>query len=260
MLRGGVDVIVRTLLPLTDSTPVVVDAVHEDDMRLLALGLAAAEEQGKRFLFRVGPPFVRARIGQEVHPHLTAQDVFGPDGSDAVGGLIVAVVHPRAALVINAATFAVSALIIALALGRTGKCAALEHRAQEVPAPAAGRTAAPSLWREPLRPLVLLVALAGFFVVPEGLAVPVAHDLGASSRVAGLLLAAGPLGSAVGATLLVRFHVIPSAPRVAAPSRSRRTAMSWSPPPHSEPWPIMPRWIATVARLPTIGRFPIARS
>ncbi|MCJ1696462.1 hypothetical protein MT349_11790 [Rathayibacter caricis] len=93
VLRGGVDGIVRALLPLTGSVPVVVDAVTEDDMRLLALGLAAAEEQGKRFLFRVGPPFVRARIGQEVHPPLTAQDVFGTDGSDAVGGLIVVGSH-----------------------------------------------------------------------------------------------------------------------------------------------------------------------
>lgn len=93
VLRGGVDGIVAALLPLTDATPVVVDAVHEDDMRLLALGLAAAEEAGKRFIYRVGPPFVRARIGQEVHPPLTAADVFGAAGSDAVGGLIVVGSH-----------------------------------------------------------------------------------------------------------------------------------------------------------------------
>lgn len=93
ILRGGVDGIVAALLPLTDATPIVADVVHEDDLRLLALGLAAAEEAGKRFIYRVGPPFVRARIGQETHPPLTAADVFGPEGSDAIGGLIVVGSH-----------------------------------------------------------------------------------------------------------------------------------------------------------------------
>lgn len=93
ILRGGIHGIVAALLPLTDATPVVADAVHEDDLRLLALGLAAAEEAGKRFIYRVGPPFVRARIGQETHPPLTAAEVFGPEGSDSVGGLIVVGSH-----------------------------------------------------------------------------------------------------------------------------------------------------------------------
>ncbi len=53
---------------------------------------------------------------------------------------------------------------------------------------------------------------------------------------------------------------MPSAPKVAAPSSSRRTAMSSSPPPHIEPWLIMPSWIATVASVPTIGTLPSARS
>ena len=123
----------------------------------------------------------------------------------AAGGIIVAVVHPRVALVIDAATFAVSAAVVAVALGRDRSRVPAGPPAGEAATPAADPVPAPSLWSDPLRPLILLVALAGFFVVPEGLAVPVAHDLGASSRVAGLLLAAGPLGSAVGAALLVTF-------------------------------------------------------
>ena len=60
--------------------------------------------------------------------------------------------------------------------------------------------------------------------------------------------------------MLGRFQLRPSAPSVAAPSRSRSTAMSRSPPPHSDPWPIRPRWIATVASVPTSGWLAMARS
>ncbi len=53
--------------------------------------------------------------------------------------------------------------------------------------------------------LLGLSSLAGLFVVPEGLAVPFGHQIGATTSQIGLLLAAVPLGSAVGAVLLVRF-------------------------------------------------------
>ncbi|QHC57873.1 four-carbon acid sugar kinase family protein [Rathayibacter sp. VKM Ac-2760] len=95
-VRAGADAIAGVLAPLRDGVPVVVDAVTEDDLRLLALGLAQAEEAGLRVLYRVGPPFVRARIGQEVRPPLSAAEVF-PSGSDADerarGGLVVVGSH-----------------------------------------------------------------------------------------------------------------------------------------------------------------------
>lgn len=125
------------------------------------------------------------------------------------GGIVVAVVHPRAALVINAATFAVSAVLVGALLGHPPRDSARDPDAEpavlrEGSIPEPPPTA--RLWRDPwLRHLMLLTGLAAFFIVPEGLAVPVAHELGVRSSVTGLLLAAGPLGSAVGAILLVRY-------------------------------------------------------
>ena len=122
----------------------------------------------------------------------------------AVGGVVVAVLSPSGALLVNAATFAVSALIMGVLLRDVA-------RSPSPPAEPGDRAGAPdepvgaTLLRNPrLRHLLLLTALAAFFVVPEGLAVPVAHQLGVSTTIAGLLLAAGPLGSAVGAAVLVR--------------------------------------------------------
>ena len=54
-----------------DSTPIVADVVTENDLRALALGLEESERRGKKLLYRVGPPFVRARIGQEIRTQLT---------------------------------------------------------------------------------------------------------------------------------------------------------------------------------------------
>ncbi|WP_165063889.1 four-carbon acid sugar kinase family protein [Marisediminicola senii] len=93
IIRAGTEAIADALRDVTGGTPIVVDAVTENDLRALALGLAAAEAAGKRFLYRVGPPFVRARIGQAVRAPLTAAEVYGPAGSDAVGGLVVVGSH-----------------------------------------------------------------------------------------------------------------------------------------------------------------------
>lgn len=93
IVRGGTTRIVEALAGLSASTPVVVDIVTENDLRALALGLAAAEDAGKSLLYRVGPPFVRARIGQAQRSPLDALEVFGAEGSSAVGGLIVVGSH-----------------------------------------------------------------------------------------------------------------------------------------------------------------------
>lgn len=86
---------VQLLRQAHDSQPVVVDIVTEDDLRLLALALIAAEEAGSQFVYRVGPPFVRARIGQEVHPALTAAQVAQArlNREYTAGGLIVVGSH-----------------------------------------------------------------------------------------------------------------------------------------------------------------------
>ena len=94
VLRGGAGKIAAALAGASNAIPVVADAVSEDDLRLLALGLQRAEADGKSFLYRVGPPFVRAAIGQEQHPPLSAEDVYGdePVGRSR-GGLIVVGSH-----------------------------------------------------------------------------------------------------------------------------------------------------------------------
>jgi predicted MFS family arabinose efflux permease len=120
----------------------------------------------------------------------------------AVGGVLVAALLPRGALLVDACTYALSAVVIRLALRPSGR-----RQAPQVGTPDdAGGAAFPGLLRHPrLRALMALSALAGFFIVPEGLTVPFASEVGATTTEAGLLLAAIPLGGAVGAVLLVRL-------------------------------------------------------
>ncbi|HET6501498.1 MAG TPA: four-carbon acid sugar kinase family protein [Amycolatopsis sp.] len=75
--EGGPERVAALLGELRDGRPAVVDAVAEEDLRVLALALVRAEAAGRRFLYRVGPSFVRARAGQAEH---------GPLGSAGPGG------------------------------------------------------------------------------------------------------------------------------------------------------------------------------
>lgn len=77
----------------TNSTPIVADIVTENDFRALALGLEEAERRGKKLLYRVGPPFVRGRIGQEVRTALTAGEAYAGNTPSTAGGLIVVGSH-----------------------------------------------------------------------------------------------------------------------------------------------------------------------
>src|SRR6478736_1939827 len=77
----------------THSTPIVADIVTENDFRALALGLEEAERRGKKLLYRVGPPFVRGRIGQEVRTALTAEEAYAGNTPSEAGGLIVVGSH-----------------------------------------------------------------------------------------------------------------------------------------------------------------------
>ncbi len=93
-LRAASDAAVDVLAGLSDGRPVVVDIVEEADLRALALAVLRAQERGKRFVFRVGPPFVRAMIGQPVLEPLTAADVAAiRPAESANGGLIVVGSH-----------------------------------------------------------------------------------------------------------------------------------------------------------------------
>ncbi|MGO4248327.1 four-carbon acid sugar kinase family protein [Paenarthrobacter sp. RAF54_2] len=74
-----------------DSTPIVADIVTENDLRALSLGLEEAERRGKKLLYRVGPPFCRARIGQEIRTELTG--AYASNIPSKAGGLIVVGSH-----------------------------------------------------------------------------------------------------------------------------------------------------------------------
>jgi MFS family permease len=121
----------------------------------------------------------------------------------AVGGVLVELLGARGALAVNAVTFAVSAIVIGTSLrGRTAAqrvAAPSPSGGLDEPAPFGG------LWRDAqLRSLISLTLLIGFFVVPEGLAVPYGRSMHASTIEVGVLLASSAFGGAVGAALLVR--------------------------------------------------------
>ncbi|WP_113716965.1 four-carbon acid sugar kinase family protein [Arthrobacter dokdonensis] len=94
--EAGATAIADALDGATGSTPIVVDAATENDLRILALGLEESERRGKTLVYRVGPPFVRARIGQEIREPLESADIFPEDRTHtgpSRGGLIVVGSH-----------------------------------------------------------------------------------------------------------------------------------------------------------------------
>ncbi len=123
----------------------------------------------------------------------------------AAGGVAVLALGPSTALALDAATFALSAAVVRFGV-----------TARPRPNGAADRPGA--RWsREILdgvrvvlsdrrrRTLALLAWLVGCYVVPEGLAAPYASDIGAGAGAVGLLMAADPAGSVLGAWLFTRF-------------------------------------------------------
>ena len=129
----------------------------------------------------------------------------------ALGGIVVAVLHAGGALSLDAATFLVSALLVQFGVRRR---------------PAAARRAAGGgsalgeivagirlvFGRGMLRTLVLFGWLVTFYIVPMGLAAPLADGLRAGLPLAvttGLIFAAGPLGTMLGAIAFSRFVPAP---------------------------------------------------
>jgi len=128
----------------------------------------------------------------------------------AFGGLAVAAIGARAGLAVDALTFGLSALLIAIGVRRR-------------PAPTSGPehsylasiTVGAKLVAKDLRLRTLLGFswLLGLYVVPEGVAPPYAHSIGAGAVGVGLLMAASPAGTAIGTYLFLRL--VPAASRQA---------------------------------------------
>ncbi len=90
-LRRGADAVAEVLMSAAPGSVFAADAVEEDDLRQLALGLEIAETAGRDYVYRVGPPFVRARVGQAVSAPIEFDDDLAPGGSR--GGLVVVGSH-----------------------------------------------------------------------------------------------------------------------------------------------------------------------
>jgi MFS family permease len=123
-----------------------------------------------------------------------------------LGGTLVAVLDPSAALLTDAATFAVSAVWL---------CAGLQPR----PAPDDGGDAEGprSMWRDAAEGLrligrtprllaIIAVTWVGslFANAPEGIAAPLVEQLGQGPAQVGVLLAANPAGVTVGGLIIAR--------------------------------------------------------
>ncbi|MCO1655973.1 MFS transporter [Pseudonocardia humida] len=123
----------------------------------------------------------------------------------AAGGLLVAAFTPEAALLVDAGTFVLSGLLV-----RFGVAARSRPRGDGGPgAEPDGQSlvgVVAEIAADPVRrALVALAWLVGCYVVPEALAAPYAAEIGAGPVAVGLLMAADPLGSVLGAWLFVRF-------------------------------------------------------
>ncbi|MFI6509446.1 MFS transporter [Streptosporangium sp. NPDC050855] len=125
-----------------------------------------------------------------------------------LGGILIMGMGPYRALALDSATYLASALILVAGVRRR-------------PAPGSPDENRPSMWKmtragavlvfgDPrLRTLVLFAWLCGFYVLPEGIATPYADELTGDPRqlslVTGLLMAAMPTGTVVGAFLFSRY-------------------------------------------------------
>ncbi len=162
------------------------------------------------------PPFssARAALIPDVFPdedRFVAASAIGTTTMEAAqilgfaaGGAVVASLGPRTSLVVDSATFLFSAVLVALGV-RSRPAARVGERSR-----GAGlsdvRSGARLVFDDPrLRALIFLAWLCGLYIAPEALAAPYAASQHAGPIAVGLLLAANPIGTTVGALLVGRF-------------------------------------------------------
>ncbi len=83
--RGGPEQVARILLGVHDGEFVVVNSVDYADLEVVVLGLLAAEEGGRSFLYRVAPSFVQVLAGLDPMAPLDAGTIW-PGGRGRPGG------------------------------------------------------------------------------------------------------------------------------------------------------------------------------
>ncbi|OLZ50775.1 arabinose ABC transporter permease [Amycolatopsis coloradensis] len=135
--------------------------------------------------------------------YLKSQDIRGISTNTAMllglagGGLLVSQVGASWALALDAATFLLSAAVVRFSVSR--RTAASDGGGSWFGA------VKQVFGNRHLRVLVWFSWLVGLAVIPEGLAAPLAAEMGVGKQAVGWLLAADPLGFVVGAFLLSRF-------------------------------------------------------
>jgi MFS family permease len=121
-----------------------------------------------------------------------------------VAGASVAAVGAQGALLIDAVTFAVSAVILARWVQR--RPTPEREPGDEIGLTADLRAGLRLVFGDPwLRTLTVLAWLCAAYMIPEALAAPIAVEDGAGPLAVGLLLAANPIGTAIGSILLGRW-------------------------------------------------------
>ena len=161
-----------------------------------------------------GTPFTSARAA--IYPEILDGDLYVLGNATALttyqfaqvlgfaaGGAVVLAFGTSTSLMLDAASFLISAVIIRL---RVTARPAARARASAGRETGGIRAAVLLVFRTPaLRTPMLLGWLAAFYNAPEGVAAPLASSLGGGSIGVGLLLAATALGASVGAVAFGRL-------------------------------------------------------
>jgi len=167
----------------------------------------------------IGAPFMSARAA--LYPDILAGDLyvlgtavtmttmqFAQVLGFAVGGAVVGFFGVRASLLIDAGTFALSALITCVWVRSWPAVQAMAGRKAHAEPDAGGGLLAGLrlVFTSPaLRTPMLLGWLAAFYNIPEGVSAPLAAALGGGAVAVGFILAAPALGATVGAITFSRF-------------------------------------------------------
>ena len=93
--RGGPERVAARLRAARHGQPIVVNALDYPDLWTVVLGLLQAEAEGKRYLYRTGASFVRARAGIDARPLLGRDELLGPNARRPARGLVVVGSHVR---------------------------------------------------------------------------------------------------------------------------------------------------------------------
>lgn len=133
----------------------------------------------------------------------------------AGGGLLLIVLEPHVALVIDTATFLASALFIRFGLkARPAAMSADKRKSFFSTIGSGGKLVFAS---SGLRTLVMFTWLMGLLPVYEGIAAPYVASSGGGTQAIGMLLAADPLGSVIGAFVYSKWVPARIRPRLIGP-------------------------------------------